>query len=231
MVCSYLFLEFLGVRIRSVVVKVSHAPSGSARSGLVYHDPRQKVCRREIAVSERVGFVGLGIMGGPMARNLADTGFELTVFNRTSSKAEKLAEGRSARVAYDLGELARDSGRRHHHAARSARGRGGDSRKGWAAGRDAPGNTARGHEHQLAGPRAGAGAEGGAEGYRDARRAGLGGRRGGGEGDALHHGGRKRGGLREGQGPLRGDGRDDRSRGRVRELDRSRRPRTRSLWP
>lgn len=57
-------------------------------------------------MSERVGFVGLGIMGGPMARNLADTGFELTVFNRTSSKAEELAEGRSARVAYDLGELA-----------------------------------------------------------------------------------------------------------------------------
>src|SRR5688572_23511871 len=83
-------LEFLGVRIRSVVVKVSHAPSGSARSGLVYHDPRQKVCRREIAVSERVGFVGLGIMGGPMARNLADAGFELSVFNRSSSKAEKL---------------------------------------------------------------------------------------------------------------------------------------------
>ena len=60
-------------------------------------------------MTERVGFVGLGIMGGPMARNLADAGFELTVFNRTSSKAEKLAEGRSARVAYNLGEVARDS--------------------------------------------------------------------------------------------------------------------------
>jgi 2-hydroxy-3-oxopropionate reductase len=41
-----------------------------------------------------------------MARNLADTGFELTVFNRTSSKAEELAEGRPARVANNLGELA-----------------------------------------------------------------------------------------------------------------------------
>ena len=88
--------------------------------------------------------------------------------------------------------------------------------EGWAAGRDAPGNTARRHEHQLAGPRPGAGAEGGAEGYRDARRAGLGRRRGGARGDAIHHGGRQRGGLREGQGPLRGDGRDDRSRGRER---------------
>ncbi|CAA9398176.1 2-hydroxy-3-oxopropionate reductase [uncultured Rubrobacteraceae bacterium] len=60
-------------------------------------------------MTERVGFVGLGIMGGPMARNLADAGFGLTVFNRTSSKAEELAEGHSAGVAYDLGELARRS--------------------------------------------------------------------------------------------------------------------------
>lgn len=44
-----------------------------------------------------------------MARNLADAGFELTVFNRTSSKAEELAEGRSIEVAYGLGELARQS--------------------------------------------------------------------------------------------------------------------------
>jgi 2-hydroxy-3-oxopropionate reductase len=60
-------------------------------------------------MTERVGFVGLGIMGGPMARNLAEAGFELTVFNRTSSKAEELAEDVSARVAYDLGELTLDS--------------------------------------------------------------------------------------------------------------------------
>ena len=44
-------------------------------------------------------------MGLPMARNLARSGFDLTVFNRTSSKAEELAEETSAAVAYELAEL------------------------------------------------------------------------------------------------------------------------------
>jgi len=38
----------------------------------------------------RVGFIGLGIMGGPMAANLLRAGFSLTVYNRTRSKAEAL---------------------------------------------------------------------------------------------------------------------------------------------
>jgi len=36
----------------------------------------------------RIGFVGLGIMGGRMAANLARTGHELVVFNRTRERAE-----------------------------------------------------------------------------------------------------------------------------------------------
>jgi 2-hydroxy-3-oxopropionate reductase len=44
-----------------------------------------------------------------MARNLAEEGFELAVFNRTTSKAEEFADGTSATVAYDLEELARPS--------------------------------------------------------------------------------------------------------------------------
>jgi 2-hydroxy-3-oxopropionate reductase len=44
-------------------------------------------------------------MGLPMARNLAEAGFEPTVFNRSSSKAEKLAEENAATAAYDLAEL------------------------------------------------------------------------------------------------------------------------------
>jgi len=39
----------------------------------------------------RLGFVGLGIMGGPMAANLVRAGFEVTVWNRTPAKAEPLA--------------------------------------------------------------------------------------------------------------------------------------------
>lgn len=34
-----------------------------------------------------IGFIGLGIMGEPMARNLLKAGYELTVFNRTAAKA------------------------------------------------------------------------------------------------------------------------------------------------
>jgi 3-hydroxyisobutyrate dehydrogenase len=40
-------------------------------------------------MSERVAFLGLGIMGSRMAANLARSGFELTVWNRTRSKAER----------------------------------------------------------------------------------------------------------------------------------------------
>jgi 3-hydroxyisobutyrate dehydrogenase-like beta-hydroxyacid dehydrogenase len=40
---------------------------------------------------ERVGFVGLGIMGSRMAANLRRAGYELTVFNRTREKAEAFA--------------------------------------------------------------------------------------------------------------------------------------------
>jgi 3-hydroxyisobutyrate dehydrogenase-like beta-hydroxyacid dehydrogenase len=38
-----------------------------------------------------VGFIGLGHMGTPMARNLLKAGHRLTVYNRTRSKAEALA--------------------------------------------------------------------------------------------------------------------------------------------
>ena len=37
----------------------------------------------------KVSFLGLGVMGYPMAGHLANAGFEVTVFNRTASKAEQ----------------------------------------------------------------------------------------------------------------------------------------------
>ncbi|MGB9866466.1 MAG: NAD(P)-dependent oxidoreductase [Bacillota bacterium] len=46
----------------------------------------------------KVGFIGLGIMGSAMARNLIKAGFELTVYNRTKSKAEPF-RALGARVA------------------------------------------------------------------------------------------------------------------------------------
>jgi 3-hydroxyisobutyrate dehydrogenase-like beta-hydroxyacid dehydrogenase len=40
-----------------------------------------------------LGFIGLGIIGRPMAKNLMRAGYELVLHNRTKSKAEDLADG------------------------------------------------------------------------------------------------------------------------------------------
>jgi len=40
----------------------------------------------------KVGFIGLGIMGLPMARNLMKAGFNLVVYNRTASKCKALVD-------------------------------------------------------------------------------------------------------------------------------------------
>jgi 3-hydroxyisobutyrate dehydrogenase-like beta-hydroxyacid dehydrogenase len=47
---------------------------------------------------ERVAFCGLGIMGGPMAANLARAGFDLSVWTRTEEKAERFASEHGARA-------------------------------------------------------------------------------------------------------------------------------------
>jgi 3-hydroxyisobutyrate dehydrogenase-like beta-hydroxyacid dehydrogenase len=54
----------------------------------------------------KVGFIGLGRMGAPMAANLVQAGHEVTVFNRTAAKAEALA-GDGARVAAIMAEACR----------------------------------------------------------------------------------------------------------------------------
>lgn len=52
-----------------------------------------------------IGFIGLGIMGLPMARNLMKAGFELTVYNRTHAKCDALA-AEGAKVAASPAEAA-----------------------------------------------------------------------------------------------------------------------------
>src|SRR5256886_16405261 len=47
---------------------------------------------------ERVGFVGLGIMGTPMARNALKAGFAVTVTNRTIDRAKPLADAGATAV-------------------------------------------------------------------------------------------------------------------------------------
>jgi 2-hydroxy-3-oxopropionate reductase len=59
-------------------------------------------------MAERVGFIGLGIMGMPMARNLMEAGYELTVHNRSPEKAEELGK-EGAAVAATPREVAENS--------------------------------------------------------------------------------------------------------------------------
>ncbi len=47
---------------------------------------------------ERVGFIGLGIMGKPMARHLLDAGFPLTVHSRSPGPVDDLAEAGASRA-------------------------------------------------------------------------------------------------------------------------------------
>jgi 2-hydroxy-3-oxopropionate reductase len=59
-------------------------------------------------MAERVGFVGLGIMGKPMATNLMDAGYKLTVHNRSPEKALELGEA-GATVAKSPKEVAQNA--------------------------------------------------------------------------------------------------------------------------
>ena len=43
----------------------------------------------ELPLIKKVAFLGLGVMGFPMAGWLRQSGFEVTVFNRTTEKAER----------------------------------------------------------------------------------------------------------------------------------------------
>jgi len=54
----------------------------------------------------KVGFIGLGNMGSAMAANLLKAGHELTVYNRTPSKAEALVK-QGARPAMQVAEACR----------------------------------------------------------------------------------------------------------------------------
>ncbi|MBF1697000.1 MAG: NAD(P)-binding domain-containing protein, partial [Selenomonas sp.] len=54
---------------------------------------------------KKIGFIGLGIMGAAMAGHLIDAGYELSVYNRTKSKAEPLL-ARGARYCENPGQCA-----------------------------------------------------------------------------------------------------------------------------
>jgi 2-hydroxy-3-oxopropionate reductase len=59
-------------------------------------------------MAEKVGFIGLGIMGKPMARNLIRAGYDLVVHNRSPGPVEELS-GEGAEAAGGPREVAQNS--------------------------------------------------------------------------------------------------------------------------
>ena len=43
-------------------------------------------------MTKKIGFIGIGLMGLPMAKNIFKAGFNLKAFNRSQNKTEPLKE-------------------------------------------------------------------------------------------------------------------------------------------
>ena len=60
-------------------------------------------------MSENIAFIGLGVMGYPMAGFLAKAGHRVTVYNRTTSKAEKWVKEYGGKLAITPAEAAKNA--------------------------------------------------------------------------------------------------------------------------
>ena len=58
---------------------------------------------------KNVSFIGLGVMGYPMAGHLKNNGYNVTVYNRTTAKAEKWVEEYKGSMAKTPGEASQNS--------------------------------------------------------------------------------------------------------------------------
>ena len=56
----------------------------------------------------KISFIGIGLMGLPMAKNILKSGYSLKVFNRTQNKAETLKEF-GAEIALTIDDVVKDS--------------------------------------------------------------------------------------------------------------------------
>ncbi|GAL24465.1 2-hydroxy-3-oxopropionate reductase [Vibrio variabilis] len=57
----------------------------------------------------KVSFIGLGVMGYPMAGHLVKAGFDVSVFNRTTEKAQRWANEYSGQYAETVVECVKDA--------------------------------------------------------------------------------------------------------------------------
>ncbi len=115
-----------GARRRARGVRAQHARRRGARAqghrraeaGAAAADRNPGRRRLWCEAMTRVAFLGLGIMGSRMAANVAQAGFELTVWNRTTEKAERFCArapsptGSDARRGRRVGRAGCDHARR-----------------------------------------------------------------------------------------------------------------------
>ena len=55
--------------------------------------------------AQKIGWIGMGRMGFPMAQRLLKAGYDVSIWNRTRAKAEPLAKS-GAKIVDSLGDLA-----------------------------------------------------------------------------------------------------------------------------
>ena len=60
-------------------------------------------------ISNKVTFIGLGVMGFPMAGFISKAGHDVTVYNRTSAKANKWVETYKGKIASTPAEAVKDA--------------------------------------------------------------------------------------------------------------------------
>ena len=154
----------------------------------------------------KIGFIGLGIMGRPMAGHLIAGGHKLFIHGHGTPPKELLDQG--AVACPSARDVARERRHRHHHGARHAECGGrpiwpGRRRRGPFAGQDR-----RRHEQHLADRDQGLRQADQRARLRLSRRAGLRRRRRGQGGKPDDHGRRSRAGLRNGEADLRADGQE-----------------------
>ena len=59
-------------------------------------------------MKSKIGFIGTGLMGFPMAKNILKAGYNLKAFNRSKNKAEPLKEF-GGEIAYKIKDVVKDS--------------------------------------------------------------------------------------------------------------------------
>jgi 3-hydroxyisobutyrate dehydrogenase-like beta-hydroxyacid dehydrogenase len=84
------------------------ARSGGRNTGHTRSSPRFIRNKEVNNMAKRVGFIGLGMMGTPMSKNLLKVAFDLTVWNRTQSKMREILE-LGAKPASSAKEVAQKS--------------------------------------------------------------------------------------------------------------------------